>query len=330
MGATCRKEDGKIATKSERAARDVTRRPMMPVPKRKAVGGALLAGAVLFAVTMAREGAGEDVIGKPATYVTSDEDTLLDIGRSYDLGYVEIRAANPGIDPWLPGAGKTLTLPTQHVLPDAQRRGIVINLPELRLYYFPAQGAPRSFPIGIGGEGKETPVGRTVIASKRMHPSWMPTKSEHEEDPELPVTVPPGPDNPMGDYALYLGWKGYAIHGTNNPYSIGRRDSHGCIRMYPEDIAALFGLVAVGTPVAVVDQPAKVGWLDGMLYLEVHPAQSDADWLESQGEPRSPGTVDAEAIILKAVGRDVDRLNWYAIDLAEGERNGVAVPILNR
>ena len=266
---------------------------------------------VRFAVLMARESGDEDVIGRPSSYVTSEEDTLLDIARNYDLGYVEIRAANPGIDPWLPGAGKTLTLPTQHVLPEAPHRGVVINLPELRLYYFPAKGAPRGFPIGVGGEGRENPVGSTMIASKRAHPSWIPTKSEHEEDPELPAEVPPGPANPMGDYALYLDWKGYAVHGTNNPYSIGRRFSHGCSRMYPEDIEALFRIVAVGTPLTVVDQ-------------------SDADWLESQVEPRSPGTVDAEAIVLKAAGREADRLDWYTIDLAEGERNSIAVPILNR
>ena len=294
------------------------------------LGRGSLTGALLAAAMLAPAVSPDDVIGSPTTYVTREEDTLLDIARLSDLGYVEIRAANPTVDPWLPGRGRHLTLPTQHVLPDAPRRGIVINLPELRLYYFPAKGAPRSFPIGIGGEGRETPVGRTEISSKRIHPQWIPTKSEHDEDSELPAVVPPGPDNPMGDYALSLGWKGYAVHGTNKPYSIGRRDSHGCIRMYPEDIETLFRLVVVGTPVTVVNQPAKAGWLGDVLYLEVHPEQSDADWLESQGAPRSPGTVDAETAVLKAAGHWADQLDWYTMALAEERRTGRAVPVLRR
>lgn len=272
----------------------------------------------------------EGVIGIPGSYVTAKGDTLLDIARHYDLGYVEIRAANPGVDPWMPGAGKTITLPTQNVLPDGPRRGIVINLAEMRLYYFPPQGPPRSFPVGIGKEGRETPPGQTTIRGKRLHPTWVPTASERAEDPELPAAVPPGPDNPMGDYALYLGWAGYAIHGTNKPDGVGRRVSNGCIRMYPEDIATLFPLVAVGTPVAIVDQPAKAGWLGGVLYLEVHPAQSDADWLESAEEPLAPEAIDAEPIAIKAAGSQADRLDWYAIALAAEQRSGIAVPVLRR
>jgi L,D-transpeptidase ErfK/SrfK len=218
-------------------------------------------------------------------------------------------------------------VPTRHVLPDAPRRGIVINLPELRLYYFPPKGEPRSFPIGIGGEGKETPVGRTVVAAKRLHPVWVPTRSEHEDDPDLPASIGPGPDNPMGERALYLGWQGYAVHGTNKPYSIGRRDSHGCIRLYPEDIAWLFQEVAIGTPVTVVNQPAKLGWSGGELYLEVHPTQQDADALESEGAPRSALAIDADDLVLKAAGADADRLDWYTIHLAETRRDGVAVQV---
>jgi L,D-transpeptidase ErfK/SrfK len=270
---------------------------------------------------------GVDVIGAPASYVTREEDTLLDIAKDHDLGYVEIRAANPGTDPWLPGAGKTVILPSRHVLPDAPRRGIVINLAELRLYYYPTHGEAQTFPIGIGGEGKETPVGRTVIADKRTHPVWIPTKSEHEENPDLPTSVGPGPDNPMGDYALYLGWKGYAVHGTNKPYSIGRRDSHGCIRLYPDDIAWLYRAVGPGTPVTVVDQPAKVGWMGGELYLEVHPTQADADALESEGAPRSSEAIEADELVAKAAGWDAPRLDWYTIHLAETRRNGIPVQV---
>jgi len=281
----------------------------------------------LFALGGAGAPPRDAVIGTPATYVTEERDTLLDVARSYDVGYVEMRAANPGIDPWLPGAGKPISVPTQYVLPDAPRRGIVINLPELRRYYYPARGEVRSFPIGIGGEGKETPVGHTMIASERVHPVWVPTKSKHEEDPDLPATVSPGPDNPMGDYALYLGWNGYAMHGTNKPYSIGRRDSHGCIRLYPEDIAWLYREVAVGTTVTVVNQPAKVGWLRSALYLEVHPTQSDADALEAEGAPRSAEAIDADDLVVEAAGADATRLDWYKIHLAELRRDGVPVQV---
>jgi L,D-transpeptidase ErfK/SrfK len=288
-----------------------------------------MAVAAGIALPACNAGAGTpDVIGIPTEFVTRESDTLLDVARNYDVGYVEIRAANPGVDPWLPGGGRTVLVPTQHVLPDAPHRGIVINLSELRIYYFlPRGGEPRTFPIGIGGEGKETPVGSTKIARKRLRPVWIPTKSEHEEEPDLPASIGPGPDNPMGDAALYLAWPGYAIHGTNKPYSIGRRDSHGCIRLYPEDIAWLFDAVPVGTPVTVVDQQAKVGWSGGELYLEVHPTQQDADALEESGVTRSTVAIDADDLVIKAAGLDAARLDWYTIHLAETRRNGVPVQV---
>jgi L,D-transpeptidase ErfK/SrfK len=271
--------------------------------------------------------AGDDLIGIVSTVTTQEQDTLLDLARDNDVGYVEIRAANPGIDPWLPGAGRTVLLPTAHILPDAPRTGIVINLAELRLYYFPPRGSgettPRTFPIGIGGEGKETPVGRTSIASKRVHPTWNPTPSERQGDPDLPEHVPAGPDNPMGDYALYLGWKAYAIHGTNKPYSIGRRDSSGCIRLLPEDIETLFKAVSIGTPVTVVDQPVKVGRSAGELYLEVHPSQEDVDSIEETGQPAAIVAPDAETAVLKAAGADADRVDWYAVGRIAQRRTGV-------
>lgn len=284
-------------------------------------------GSIVCAIAWAGDGTRNDLIGTPASYVTRFEDTLLDVARVHDLGFIAIRAANPGVDPWLPGAGKTLALPTQFVLPDAPRRGIVVNLPELRLYYFPATGEPLSFPIGIGGEGKETPIGHTAVAQKRIRPTWIPTQSEHQEDADLPATVPPGPDNPMGDYALYLAWTGYAIHGTNRPYSIGRRDSHGCIRMYPEDIERLFKLVTPGTPVTIVSQPVKVGWSNGELYVEAHWDQGDAESLEADGVPRANIAVDADDLVEKAAGPEVDRLDWYSLHLAEERRDGIAARI---
>lgn len=291
-----------------------------------AIAALLIVGQVNAAAAAAHP---DGVMGVIGTYVTNADDTLLDVARDHDLGYVEMRAANPGIDPWLPGAGASLVLPTQHVLPDAPRRGIVINLPELRLYYFPpGDEAPRSFPLGIGGEGKETPVGRTQVARKRPRPNWIPTASEHADDPDLPTVVGPGPDNPMGEYALYLGWTGYAIHGTNKPYSIGRRDSHGCIRMYPEDIELLYRVLPIGTQVAVLDQPVKIGWLGDELYLEIHPEQSDADALEEEGRARSAGDLDVDDLAGTVAGPDAARLDWYAIHLAVQQRTGLPVRIM--
>jgi L,D-transpeptidase ErfK/SrfK len=299
---------------------------------RRAAAGALaaliLGSAAALAAGGPRVSDGVDIIGATLFYVTSEEDTLLDIARDNDVGYVEIRAANPGIDPWLPGAGRRITVPTAHILPAARRQGIVINLAELRLYYFPAKdGDIRSFPIGIGGEGKETPLGRTEIARKAAHPSWYPTKSERKEDPTLPTVVPPGPDNPMGDLAIYLAWKGYAIHGTNKPYSIGRRDSHGCIRMLPEDVEVLFKLVGPGTPVTVVDQPVKLGWSGGELFLEVHPTQSDVDEIEASGTPSTLVVPDVETMVLEAAKGAADRVDWYKVGLTAQQRTGVPMAI---
>jgi L,D-transpeptidase ErfK/SrfK len=288
--------------------------------------GFVVAALLLCGAAPARQP--DALLGIPTIYLTRHQDTLLDIARDYDVGYVAIRAANPGVDPWLPGAGKMIRVPTQHLLPDAPHRGIVINLAELRLYYYPAGGGrPLTFPIGIGDEGWATPVGRTEVARKIVHPSWVPTASEHAEDPDLPSVVPPGPDNPMGQYALYLGWREYAIHGTNRVYSIGRRDSHGCIRLYPEDIERLFKLVKIGTPVTVVDQLAKIGWSGGELYLEIDPGQANADSLETTGTMKDPSAVDADAQILAAAGADAPRLDWYAIHLAEARRDGIPVRI---
>lgn len=269
----------------------------------------------------------DDLVGLPTIYETRDEDTLPDIARRFDLGYVEIRTANPDIDPWLPGAGKWLTLPTQHIIPQAVRRGIVINLPELRLYYFAANGQISTFPIGIGGEGKETPLGTTKVRAKRIHPTWVPTASEHAEDPQLPQSIGPGPDNPMGELALYLAWSGYAIHGTNKPFSIGRRDSHGCIRLYPTDIDALFSMVKEGTPVTVVNEPIKAGWSNDELYIEVHPYESDADAIETVGKAQTEGTIDVDDMIVRVAGDAVGRIDWAAVDRAKRERSGIPVQV---
>ncbi len=271
--------------------------------------------------------ADEDIIGQPMSYVTRYEDTLLDVARDNDLGYVEIRAANPAIDPWLPGAGQVLTLPTVHIFPAAPRRGIVINLPELRLYFFEQDGTPHSFPIGIGEVGKETPLGQSQIIRKARDPPWFPTRSERRDDPDLPVMVAPGPDNPMGDFALYLARTRYAIHGTNNVYSIGRRGTHGCIRLYPEDIEILYRLAPISTPVTVVNQQTKLGWSGGELYLEIHPSPSEIDAIEEHGIAPLDQAIDAGELVRVAAGDEAWRLDWRAVHLAEAQRNGIVTRI---
>ena len=186
----------------------------------------------------------EGNLRETTSYRAAYEDTLLEVARRFKLGYVEMVAANPGTDPWLPGEGTEVVLPTVHLLPDAAREGIVINLADMRLYYFPEpNGPPRSYPIGIGRDGLTTPLGTTEVVRKRKDPTWHPTARMREEDPELAEVVPPGPDNPLGSRAMYLGWPTYLIHGTNKPWGIGRRSSSGCIRMYPEDAEELFDLV---------------------------------------------------------------------------------------
>jgi L,D-transpeptidase ErfK/SrfK len=220
------------------------------------------------------------MLGKPEIYSLRADDTLVDLARDRGLGYVELVAANPGVDPWIPPEDVEVVLPHAHILPAAPRNGIVINLADQRLYYFPEDDRPQSFAIGVGRQGYETPLGATKVIGKRKDPTWTPPASARADDPSLPAVVPPGPENPLGNRALYLEWPAYLIHGTNEPYGIGRRVSRGCIRLYPEDIEHLFDAVESGTVVHVVDQPIKVGWSRGELYLEAHPSLSQASEIE--------------------------------------------------
>ncbi len=270
----------------------------------------------------------QDVVGEMQTYRTVYEDTLLDVARRFDLGFVEMRAANPDVDLWLPGAGTEVILSTAHLLPDAPRDGVVINLAEMRLYYFAEpNGVPQTHPVGIGRAGRLTPLGRTSIERKAADPAWYPPQSIRAEKPYLPAVVAPGPDNPLGEFALYLAWPAYLIHGTNNPWGIGRRVSSGCIRMYPEDIERLYGAIPIGAPVTVVDQPVKFGSIDGALYIEVHPSQSQADQLEIEGEfdHEIPSGI-LQLAEEKAAGLNVT-VNWATVLRAAQERRGYPVRI---
>lgn len=223
---------------------------------------------------------GDAVVGWEGETETAREDTLADIARQFQIGHTEIRLANPGVDFWLPGEGVRIVVPTRFVLPNTERRGIVLNVPEMRMYYYPA--APRfgdpvvvTYPVSIGRMDWSTPMGRTHVTAKVKDPSWTPPASIRKEaeaaGEPLPRYIPPGPENPLGEYALRLDLPGYLIHGTNRPYGVGMRVTHGCVRMYPEDIERLFPQVSVGTQVNIVNQPVKIGWLRDTLFIEVHP-----------------------------------------------------------
>lgn len=214
-------------------------------------------------------------------YVTtsSHKDTLLDIARKFDIGQNEIILANPTVDRWLPGENTKVIIPNNHLLPKAPHDGLILNLSEYRLYFFSSNQrgikTVTTHPMSIGRVNWDTPLGKTKIVAKTRNPVWIPPKSirdEHAADGDiLPDIYPAGPDNPLGLFALRLGVPGYLIHSTNKPYGVGMRVSHGCIRMYPEDIKKLFPRIKVGTPVYIVNQIIKVGWSHQTLYIEVHP-----------------------------------------------------------
>lgn len=276
-----------------------------------------------------------EVLGDLQVLSARHENTFSDLAQRHNLGYQELRAANPAVDPWLPGEGTPVYLPTLRIIPDAPRDGIVINLPSMRLLYFSGvddagtrQALPTvaSHPVGIGREGWATPTGAMHVTQKTRNPTWYPPASVRAEhaaagDP-LPAAVPPGPDNPLGLFRLRLSRPNYLLHGTNKPAGVGMRVSHGCIRLYPEDIEALFEQVPVDTPVYIVDQPVLAGWRDDRLYLEVHqPLAEDARDLARE----------AERVIAAALQRgDATDAQPDAALIAQlvRERRGLPVPIL--
>jgi L,D-transpeptidase ErfK/SrfK len=263
----------------------LTRKPPPPPPPVAKV--AVPAPAVPKPTAMHRfplDPADGEVVGAVQRTVIGPEDTLPDIARRFDVGYEEMLLANPGVDPWLPGVGREVIVPTQFVLPAAPHEGVVVNVAAMRIFYYPPhkKGEPQlvyTHPIGIGKVGWKTPEGTTKIVGRQKDPVWVVPKSvrdEHAEDGEiLPDKVPAGPDNPLGAYEFRLGWPSYLIHGTNKPYGVGMRSSHGCIRLYPEDIAVFFDLIPIGTKVTVVNQPYVFGWRDGRLYLQAYAALED-------------------------------------------------------
>ncbi len=259
--------------------------------------GATRAVAAVFALPAD----GSAVVGADLSVRTVYEDTLPDLAHRYSLGYYEIIRANPGVDVWIPGADRDIVLPGRRILPPGPREGIIVNLPEHRLYYYPkSQGHDKpvviTYPVSIGKMDWRTPLGETQIIAKIKNPAWYPPDSVRKEhldngDP-LPKVVPAGPDNPLGEFAMRLaaGNGSYMIHGTNNPTAVGMSVTHGCIRMYPEDVAAVFAAVPVGTKVRLINEPVKVAWVRGQLLLEAHPPVDE----EGQADDSGPAPAQVE------------------------------------
>jgi L,D-transpeptidase ErfK/SrfK len=255
------------------------------------------------------------IFGEQQTITTVYEDTLSDLARRYGLGFEELVRVNPKVDPWLPGAGTKLLVPGERILPPGPREGIVVNLPEHRLYYYPKprKGEPPmviTYPVSIGKMDWRTPLGTTHVVAKQKNPVWYPPASVRKEHAErgdpLPAAVPAGPDNPLGAYAMRLGITGgsYLIHGTNNPLAVGMAVTHGCLRLYPEDIEALFAVVPVGTPVTLVNEPIKFAWIDGQLLIEVHPP------VNSEGQSYEPDVDQFAKELDQVLGPATAAVNW--------------------
>src|SRR6202522_3069254 len=278
---------------------------------------------------------GNDIVGYVQKTIVGKDDTLPDIARRFDVGYEEILTANPGVDPWLPGVGREVVVPTQFILPAAPHEGLVVNVAAMRIFSYPPhkKGEPQivyTHPIGIGKVGWKTPEGTTKIISRQKDPVWVVPKSvrdEHAEDGEtLPAQVPAGPDNPLGAYMFRLGWPSYLIHGTNKPYGVGMRSSHGCMRLYPEDIAVFFDLIPIGTKVTVVNQPYLFGWRDGTLYLQAYAVMED----DSRNWSKDRKRLLAKLLHPKERGKIAqhdDEIDWQRVgDLAHTPR-AVPVPV---
>ncbi len=265
------------------------------------------------------------VVGESHWIDADRRESLLDAARRNGLGFSDMKQANPDVDMWVPREGARVLLPTSFVLPNARRRGVIVNIAEYRLYFYferDGQDMVATFPISIGRMDWQTPLGDWRVTRKRTRPTWRPPKSiiaEYAADGEvLPPVVPPGPDNPLGDYAINLSAPGYLIHGTNKPRGVGMQVTHGCLRMLPEDIEWLFPQVPTGTPVTIVNQPVKVGLRDGRLFLEAHPA------LEDRGPEEIDtliGRITASAQAARVV-LDVQAMRRVLI-----ERRGVPTPI---
>ena len=271
---------------------------------------------------------GDSIIGQMSIITTKDSDTFIKLARRFGLGFQEMVLANPSVDPWLPGEGTQVVIPTRYILPKTKREGLVLNLAEMRVYYYPksSPGFVHTYPISIGKEGWSTPHSQTSVIAKTRNPTWTPPESirkEHEENNDpLPPTVPPGPDNPLGKYAIRLGLAGYLIHGTNNPRGIGMKVTHGCVRLHPDDIKDLFNRVSIDTPVTIVNQPYKIAWQNGKLYAEMHPNEGD----ESGSNSRYL-TQFVQAIISATKSKKEYKVNWELANQMARNKTGLPISV---
>ncbi len=267
------------------------------------------------------------VIGENYRVTVQEGDTLVDLARTHNVGYEEIRMANPEVSIWAPFVGTEVTIPNRHILPDAEREGIVINLSEMRLYYYSAPGMVESYPISVGRDGFSTPVGVTRTTVKVKDPHWSPPRSMRAEaaargEPP-PAVVPPGPDNPLGRHAILLGIPSYLIHGTNRPDGVGMRVSRGCIRMFPEDIESLYERVPSGTRVNIIDQPFKAGWSDdGVLYAQSFPPLEEN---EASFEP----LLNAVEVVARAFGDEQPPVDYARLRTLIEQPDGLIVSLLH-
>ncbi len=267
----------------------------------------------------------DEVIGQLAFMRVRTGDTLPDIARHFSLGIDALSEANPGVDPWVPRPEERIMLPLSHILPDSPRKGIVINLAAMRLFQFKGdsrQPAVSTYPLGIGSVERPSPQGQMYVHHKTVRPTWHVPASIAEDhrkkgDP-LPAEVLPGPQNPLGEYALYLSKPTYLIHGTNKPYSIGLNATNGCIRLYPEDVKKLYESTPVNTPVCIVNQPYLIGQRDGVLYLEVHAPPGGRDAVESE---------KIHAKLRNIEKKSARTLDWKRVEEAFAEARGIPVRI---
>lgn len=295
----------------------------MKVFKHILLVGLLVWSAKSSALTFQLPSNGDNVVGKVQWTQSLPGDDFIKVGRRYDIGYYELVEANPGIDPNLPHPGTLLVIPSRFIIPNVPHTGIVVSLAELRIYYFPpGMHEVITYPVGIGREGWNTPLGVTRVIKKVKNPTWvvppdiMKWRLENG-GVQLPKSVAPGPNNPLGGYAFYLGFPGYRIHGTNDPTGVGRRSSSGCIRMWPEDVEELFSRTATGIVVRVIDDPFKAGWLHSDVYLESHtPLEEQQHMYQTTAAPMR---YDVQAVTANRPAS----INWTTAQWVANQQNGI-------
>jgi L,D-transpeptidase ErfK/SrfK len=255
------------------------------------------------------------VIGRMQVHTVKAGETLLDIARHYGMGFSELKAYHSKMDPWLLEEGSQLQVPSLWIVPESKHRAIVVNVPEMRLYRFHAKkGTVSTYPVTVGEEETQTPLGIFRVVDREVDPEWnIPNKLQYKYKKKI---IPAGDDNPIGKYWLGLSVRGYGIHGTDNPWSVGRILSNGCIRLYPEDIEKLFPDVAKGTVVEIVYDPVKFGYRGGVIFVEVH--EDPYGFIEDmEQQARS---------VAKSRGIE-EYVDWEKVDEAIEWKNGVPVPV---